>query len=110
MAFMGAVTAETFDQIVLGADRPVVVDFWADWCAPCKAMMPALEDVAREYEDEVDIYELDTEANPGMMERFGIRGIPAFLLFKDGALIRTIMGSRTRSSLASEIDQGLHGQ
>ncbi len=110
MAYIETVTDENFERIVLGADKPVLVDFWADWCGPCKAMEPALVDIAEEYEGEVHICKLDTVANQLMMERYAIRNIPAFLLFKDGQVIKTILGSRTRSSLASEIETGLRAQ
>lgn len=78
------VTGEDFDRTVLEAEVPVLVDFYADWCGPCKVMAPALDEVARETTGEVLVVKLDTDAAPEVAQRYGIRGIPALILFQNG--------------------------
>ena len=107
MANLEAATADTFEAKVLKADVPVLVDFWAGWCGPCEAMAPSVEDLAREYEGEAKVYTLDIDANPATRDRHGIRGIPAFLMFRDGKVVDTIAGGATRSRLAAAIEAAL---
>jgi len=79
------VTDADFDQEVLAASEPVLVDFWADWCAPCKAMDPILEDLSRELAGKVKIVKLDVAANPGITVRYNVRNMPTMIVFKNGA-------------------------
>jgi thioredoxin 1 len=107
MANIADVTDATFEARVLHAEVPVMVDCHASWCGPCKAMMPSIADLAREFEDEVEIFKLDVEANPQTRERYRIAGLPTFLLFKGGEVVNTVRGTTTRSRLAAELEKML---
>ena len=107
MADLKNVTDATFEELVLRAKTPVLVDFTAEWCGPCKALAPALQDLAREYEGEAEILKLDIDANKEMTDKYGVRGIPYLLLFKDGEILETVTGSHTRSHIAAAIDRAL---
>ncbi len=78
------VTDATFDNDVLGADKPVVVDFWAEWCGPCRMISPALEEIATEMDGQVTIAKLNVDENPNVMMRYGVRSIPTLIMFKNG--------------------------
>ena len=101
------VTEATFDEEVLGADHPVLVDFWAEWCGPCKMIAPILDELATEYLGKVKICKIDVDANQGVPEKFGIRGIPTLMLFKDGNAVDTKVGALSKSQLAEFIDSCL---
>ncbi len=101
------VTEATFDEEVLGADHPVLVDFWAEWCSPCKMIAPILDELATEYLGKVKICKIDVDANQGVPEKFGIRGIPTLMLFKDGNAVDTKVGALSKSQLAEFIDSCL---
>jgi thioredoxin 1 len=79
------VTDDTFEPEVLKADTPVLVDYWAEWCGPCKMIAPVLEDMAKDYAGRLTVAKLDIDANPGVTSKYGIRGIPTLILFKGGA-------------------------
>ncbi len=105
MALLAKTTTATFDADVLGHDGVVLVD--ADWCGPCKAVEPALEDLAREYEGEVKIIKVDSDAEPDLRTRYNIAGIPAFLVIKNGELVDRFTGSKTRGQIAAIIEKQL---
>ncbi len=93
------VTDEEFDQEVLKADLPVLVDFWAEWCAPCKIIGPMVEELAEEYDGRVKFVKLDTEENFDVPDRYGIRNLPTLLLFKGGQKVDQIFGARPKAEM-----------
>ena len=101
------VTDDNFDQEVLKSSKPIVVDFWAEWCGPCKQIAPTLEEISEEMSEQVTIAKLniDQEINSGT--KYGIRGIPTMLLFKDGELKATKVGATTKSNIVSWIKENI---
>ena len=93
------VTDENFDDKVIGSKLPVVVDFWAEWCGPCKQIAPALEELASEYEGEITIAKVNVDENPVSPSKFGVRGIPALFLFKNGEMVSSKVGASPKASL-----------
>lgn len=101
------VTDASFDGDVLKAGGPVLVDFWADWCGPCKMIAPILDEIATEYEGKVKIAKLNIDENPGTPPKFGIRGIPTLMLFKDGNVEATKVGAVSKSQLTAFLDSNI---
>ncbi len=100
-------TDADFDSQVLQSDQPVLVDFWAVWCGPCRQMAPVIDSLAEKYAGRVKIGKLDVDHNPGSAQRYSVRGIPTMLLFKNGQPVEQIVGSVPESRLASTIDSHL---
>ena len=98
------VTDSTFQKLVLDSDVPVVVDFWAEWCGPCKMIGPALEELSEEYGDSVKIAKLNVDENTGIPAKMGIRGIPALFLFKNGEVVANKTGAAPKAALKGWID------
>ena len=96
-----------FSNDVLQADKPVLLDFWAEWCGPCKMIAPILEEIADEYQDRLRVAKIDIDANPQTPPKFGIRGIPTLILFKNGTVEAQKVGALSKSQLATFLDQHL---
>ena len=101
------VTDSTFDADVLGSDKPVLVDYWAEWCGPCKLIAPILSEIADEYSDRVKICKIDIDANQQTPPKYGIRGIPTLMLFRDGEVEATKVGAVSKSQLAAFLDSNI---
>ena len=102
-----AVTDDTFETEVVNSDVPVVVDFWAEWCGPCKQIGPALEELAAEYEGKIKIAKVNVDENPSMPAQLGVRGIPALFLFKDGQVVSNKTGAAPKAALKGWIDDAV---
>ena len=102
-----AVTDATFDQEVKKSDVPVVVDFWAEWCGPCKQIGPALEELSKEMAGKIKIAKVDVDQNPNAAAAMGVRGIPALFLFKDGQVVSNKTGAAPKSALDDWIKSAL---
>lgn len=98
---------KNFDEVVLGAETPVLVDFWAPWCAPCQALAPMVEELAGEYEGRVSFAKVNVDENAGVASRYSIRSIPTLLVFKDGKPIIQIIGLRPKAKLKQHLDAAL---
>jgi thioredoxin 1 len=101
------VSDDSFAVDVLQAAGPVLVDFWAEWCGPCKMIAPILDDVAQEYQGKVTIAKVNIDHNPNTAPKYGIRGIPTLLLFKDGQVVDTKVGALSRTQLKEFLDKHL---
>tara|TARA_B100000768_G_scaffold33646_1_gene32202 strand:- start:10732 stop:11052 length:321 start_codon:yes stop_codon:yes gene_type:complete len=102
-----AATDATFDAIVKESDLPVVVDFWAEWCGPCKQIGPSLEELSTEMEGKIKVVKVDVDSNPSAAATLGVRGIPALFLFKDGQVISNKTGAAPKAALKSWIEDAI---
>jgi thioredoxin 1 len=100
-------TDSSWDQEVLGSDKPVLVDFWAEWCGPCRMIGPLVEELANEYEGKALIGKLNVDENPGVATKYGIRSIPTLLVFKGGEIVDKIVGAVPKNMLAQKLDAQL---
>ena len=107
MANVNAVEDTTFQEKVLGSERPTLVDFWATWCAPCRAIAPVVEELASQYDGKVDFYKLNIDENPDTPGNYGVRGIPTLILFKDGKVVDQVVGAVPKSQLDSMIQKAI---
>ena len=101
------VTDANFDQDVLGSDQPVVVDFWAEWCGPCKQIGPSLEELSEHYAGKVKIVKVNVDDNPNSPAQLGVRGIPALFLLKNGQVVSNKVGAAPKAALQSWIDSAV---
>ena len=98
------VTDASFNSDVIGSDKPVLVDFWAEWCGPCRMIAPALEEISNELGDRVTVAKLNIDDNPDAPARYGVRGIPTMILFKGGEKVADLVGARPKSQLQSWLE------
>ncbi len=103
---MGAtkvVTDANFETEVLQNDKPVIVDYWAEWCGPCRMVAPVLEEIAAEYADKIDVVKLNIDENPSVSQRYGIMAIPTMNVFSGGEVVKQIVGAKPKSALLREL-------
>ncbi|MEE9258809.1 MAG: thioredoxin [Nitrospinaceae bacterium] len=96
-----------FESSVLQSDKPALIDFWAEWCQPCKMLAPTVEEIAGEYEDKVLVGKLNVDDNPATATKYGIRGIPTLLLFKGGQVVQQLVGVKSKAEIKKVIDENI---
>lgn len=102
-----ALDQQGFQQEVLQAEQPVLVDFYADWCGPCQAIKPVLEELAQDYQGQVAVRKVDVDENPALAQQYSVRGIPTLLLFKAGQVQDTVVGVKSKSQLEAVLKQAI---
>jgi len=107
MSTTAAVTDATFQEEVLESDVPVLVDFWAPWCGPCRMVAPVVEEIADQYEGQIKVYKLNTDENPSVASQYGIRSIPTLMVFKGGAKVDMVVGAVPKATLSTTIEKHL---
>jgi thioredoxin 1 len=101
------VTDESFEQDVLKSEIPVLVDFWAPWCGPCRMVAPVVDEIAEQYDGRVKVVKLNTDENPGIAGQYNIRSIPTLMIFKNGQRVEQVVGAVPKATLASTIEKFL---
>lgn len=107
MANVADVTDASFDELVLKSSKPVVIDYWADWCAPCKQLSPIIEELAREHGDRVTFLKMDTNTNPQVPVQQGVLGLPTIQVFVGGEVVKSFQGGKTKATLLKAIEEYL---
>jgi thioredoxin 1 len=107
MSAAAQVTDATFEQEVLASDVPVLVDFWAPWCGPCRMVAPVVDEIASQYEGKVKVVKINTDDNPSVANKYGIRSIPTLMIFKAGQKVDTVVGAVPKTTLANTLEKFL---
>ena len=107
MSSATAVTDASFEQDVLKSDVPVLVDFWAPWCGPCRMVAPIVDEISKEFEGKIKVFKLNTDENPNVASQYGIRSIPTLMVFKGGQVAATKVGAAPKNQLQSWIEQSI---
>ena len=102
------VTTASFQADVLDSARPVLVDFWAEWCGPCRMVSPILDELSVEYADKISIVKVNVDDEPGLAQKYGITGIPALQVFKDGELVKSMVGAKPKQVLVNDLAEFLN--
>jgi len=102
-----SVTDASFEQDVLNSDKPVLVDFWAEWCGPCKQIGPALEEISTEMGDKLTVAKINIDENPGVPQKYGVRGIPTMMIFSGGQVAATKVGALPKGKISEWIDSSI---
>ena len=105
MAEVSAVTDDTFESLVVRAAKPVLVDYWADWCAPCRQISPIIDELAGEFGDRMNFYKLDTNVNPRVPTEQGVLGLPTIQIFSGGEVVKSFTGGKTKAALIRAIEE-----
>jgi thioredoxin 1 len=103
--FVKDVTDSSFEKEVLGSDKPVLVDFWAEWCAPCRMLAPTVLAVAEHYGENASVVKLNVDDNPSTAQRYGIKGIPTLILFRDGKEVERVVGATSKESISRMVEK-----
>ncbi len=102
-----AITATDFNSVISGSDKPVLVDFWASWCGPCRALAPVIDQISQEMADRLAVYKCNVDEEPELATQFKIVSIPTLILFKDGKPVHTVVGNMPKPALVSELEANL---
>lgn len=103
------VTDDSFKEVVLESDVPVLVDFWAPWCGPCRMVAPVVEEISQQYEGQIKVVKLNTDENPNVASQYGIRSIPTLMIFKGGERVDMVVGAVPKATLSNTIEKYLDG-
>ena len=100
-------TDANFEELAINSDKPVLVDFWAEWCGPCRMVAPIVEEIAKEFDGQIKVFKLNTDENPNVASQYGIRSIPTLMVFKGGQKVDTVVGAVPKATLSGTISKYL---